>query len=1042
MWRSTLTMLALGLLVHDGYSQAFKLAPAVAVEAEDFSVRCGWKVIQNGHGNYMVDVIGFNHISGERLLHLGSQNVQADAHADVTVPVAGKYRLWVRYEYPAFCETRFRVVVEQGGTPVADHVMGKKDSLRYAFGDPLPKAQHDPAWGPEGVMVEAVTVGDLRAGKARIRLRNADQAQTPGVAANRNVDLVYLTSDTSDAWRKHYSRPTALYPILDAVRDTLGPRWEVRFTNRGDKPATFRIFHVYNRIPWGYTDPAEVANLKPGATSAWVGLRGQDTAHFGLVRFTSSAGQLEVEVRPAGGAKVTRKLAGKEGVQVYLPPYPGKGEQLTTPKEAVDAILAELKKTKAPGRIPTKPLCYGGWMPLGQDNTYGRKYAELYAALGFRSLHPAHSGPAQVKNLQAAGVPLTRSWMVMGYRNPPTRANIQRARADLARSGREKELRFFDYGDEIAFAEWIAMLGQDEVARAKEAGQTVTPQQVIRTRWTEWLKKNRPNNSPVDYWLPDWGRLDRAGFRPDSSARAAATKPKLYVDSLLFYEETAIRFAADGAKAVREALGRDVLTGANYSCHPFYYPHSTMYIKWFRGGAADLGRHSEYFWQVAQAGPMVNGYIVEHFRAGLRDNPRGVIRQYTMPHSPGNTDANFLRSVFSHLAHGAKMLDFFGIGLNETFTENHIDHRDRARFRALRDVTHCVGLVEDLLPGSKVVPSEVALLVSAATERWDYAGIATDQAGHAHFGPDFRKTRLHFHLERLGLWQALTFLGSTPGLVTEEDVIEGKLKGCKVLVLVGDHWPRELVPAVEAWVKAGGVVLATAASGQRDAYGEKSDAWHKLAGLAKVQTEQRDTFIRPRQELPFLKPLGTVRGDGWEMPRLATREYVQPAAQTRVLARFSPDGAPAVVERRLGKGRIVYAAAHPGLAYLYTALQPPAVPDRGPRTHTVPTAFDRGARALLAAVLKAAGVAPAIEARPALIDARLLEAPRGWIVPVANYHRNVGQKVTLSIRVGKKITKATSAYHGELPVQNEGGRVTLTIPALGYGDVLRLEAKE
>src|SRR5262249_61562557 len=114
--------------------------------------------------------------------------------------------------------------------------------------------------------------------------------------------------------------------------------------------------------------------------------------------------------------------------------------------------------------------------------------------------------------------------------------------------------------------------------------------------------------------------------------------------------------------------------------------------------------------------------------------PKAVLRQYNMPHSPGNTDASFLRSVFSHLAHGATMLDFFGIGLNETFTENYIDFRDKDRFRALRDVTHLVGFVEDLLPGSKVKPSKVALLVSESTERWDHAGTATDRAGHSQFG--------------------------------------------------------------------------------------------------------------------------------------------------------------------------------------------------------------------------------------------------------------------------------------------------------------------
>jgi hypothetical protein len=37
------------------------------------------------------------------------------------------------------------------------------------------------------------------------------------------------------------------------------------------------------------------------------------------------------------------------------------------------------------------------------------------------------------------------------------------------------------------------------------------------------------------------------------------------------------------------------------------------------------------------------------------------------------------------------------------------------------------------------------------------------------------------------------------------------------------------------------------------------------------------------------------------------------------------------------------------------------------------------------------------------------------------------------------VVKAISAYHGEVPVKYEAGRATLTLPALGYGDVVRLE---
>jgi hypothetical protein len=1019
-------------------AQSFKLAPALALEAEDFTALSGWKVVQNGRGNYMVDAVGFNHVSGERLLTLDSRDDTGSAHADVVLPEPGRYRLWVRYEYPAFCEARFRVVVRQDGRTLLDHTAGKKDSPRYGFGEPFPKAQHDRPWGSEGLVEEVVTTPELKAGPARISLQGTPQPRTPGVAANRNVDLLYLTRDLDDAWLRHYRKQTSPYPILDAFRDTRGSRYEVRFINHGKGPADFHVTHVYNRVPWGVSEAESVRGLNPGAASAWLPLRAQDTTHFGLVRFSSSGQPFELLLRPVGGA-VERRLSGPGPVQVYLPPYPGKGERAVTPAEEIDAVLAELKRAPAVGKVPTQPLCYGGWLPLGQDNDYGRKYAQLYAALGFRALHPAHSGPAVLANLRAVGVAPSKSWMVTGYRNPPLAANIERARRELDRTGLGGSLRWYDYGDEIGFSEWVQLAVQDEVDQARSAGQPLTAAQVLVRRWLEWLRANRPTAKVADYWLESWGPFHPSRLRPDSSAAAAADNPRLYVDSLLFYEETTLHFVAEGAREVRSELGDDVLCGASCSCHPFYYPHTTACVKWFRRGAADTGRHSEYFWQVGQAGPMVNGYIAEHFRAGLRDNPRGVFRPYTMPHAPGNTEASFLRSAFTHLAHGARALDFFAVGMDETFTENHIGHRARARYRALRDVTHAVGLVEDLLPASRPVPSPVALLVSESTERWDLAGIAEDFAGQAPFGPNFRKTRLNAHLDRLGIWTALTFLGSSPDLVLEEDLNAQTLKDYKVLVVVGDCLPPALVPSLEAWVRKGGVLLATANAGRYDSYRTPNPALQELLGLEARRTEEQTTFFRPRQELPFIEPLGFVAGPGWEMPQLATLERIVPARDVRVRARFKDDGSPAVVERRLGRGRLFYVAALPGVASLWSALQPPRVPDRGPGTHSVPTHFDPGARALLALVLRTASVEPVVATDPPLIDTRLLQAPDGYILPLANYHDKVGQKVKLTIRTDTPIRTVTSAYHGRLAVKQEAGRLVVTIPALGYGDVLRLE---
>jgi hypothetical protein len=251
-------------------------------------------------------------------------------------------------------------------------------------------------------------------------------------------------------------------------------------------------------------------------------------------------------------------------------------------------------------------------------------------------------------------------------------------------------------------------------------------------------------------------------------------------------------------------------------------------------------------------------------------------------------------------------------------------------------------------------------------------------------------------------------------------------------------------------VRQGGVVLATAGAGRYDAYREPTEAWRDLFGLESRQTAERTTFFRPRQELPFLKPLGRVVHAGWEMPRLGTSERIVPRAEARVLARLRGEDGPALVEHPLGQGRVFYVAALPGVAYFWSALQPPRVPDRGPGTHSVPTNFDPGARALLELVLKAAEVRPTVETkvqaadgRPggsALVDTRLLRAPGGYVVPLANYHDTVGQAVTLRIRTAEEIVKAVSAWHGELAVKRDGGRTVVTIPKLGYGDVLRLEA--
>jgi len=1009
--------------------QPFRLAPAVAVEAEDFRVEKGWEVVCNGGGNYMVDIIGFNHISGERLLCADKADTTATAHADVEVPADGDYRLWVRYEYPTFSDTRFRVTLSQNGRTVAAKDMGARDSPRLAFGDLELKPQYDPPWGSEGLVEEVVDAKGLKAGAARITLQALAQPQVPGRSANRNIDVVYLSADTKDTWRAHYRKRNRLYPILDAVRDTVGARWEMRLRNKADAPARLAIYHVYNRIPWGVSEGTVADKLAPGAVTGWVGLRGQDTAHFGMTRVTSKAGPFTAEVRPAGGGKVMAFESTGDILRLYLPPYDKYGERPLRPETQQRRVLEHLARQPKIGRPPTLPLCYGGWIDVGAPGEYGANYARIYKAIGLRSFHAALRGKWEnvVANLSDVGIPLNRSCMILKYRYAPTAANIEKAANEIAAKGIADHLKWFDYGDEIHFAEWMS--------HAAQAGLDVN------AAWRDWLRQRRPGFSLGDYWLAEWGTPDAAKLRPFSDGQIARRKPKLFVDSLIFYEDTAIAYVARGMTAVKKAFGDHVLCGANYSGHPFYHPTVTMYVKWFRGGAADFGRHSEYFWQVNQPSCLVNGYTAEHFRAGFRHNPKAVLRQYTMPHAPGNTEASFLRTCYTHLAHGAKMLDFFGIGMNECFTENHIDHRRAPRrYAAIRDVTHSMGLVEDLVLASRVAPSKVALLVSDSTERWDLAGVTADRCRHDYYGRDFRSTRLTYHVERLGIWMCLTLGGYPPDLLVEADLNAQMLAGYKVLYVVGDHLPVKCVGELERWVRAGGFLFATAGAGRFDEYGRPNPAMNTLLGLSDRKTEEKTRFLRPGLELPFLDPLGHANLATGKMPILAVRARVS-ARATAAGDYFGQqdDGRSAGYTHHVGKGDVYYIAALPGVACLWTAYQPPAVPDRGPGVHRVLTKLDPTAAWLLRRPLRDPSLNPCVVIEPGAFDARLIESPKGCFLVLANYREQVGGGAGVTVWLPGPVRKVTSAHCGELEFTQGEGFIVFCIPKLGYGDIVRID---
>jgi len=1000
-------IVACGILGVTALAQTSAPPAGVVIEAEDFKPKgAGWKVVMNGQGNYMVDIIGFNHISGERVLSGDAKAKDAKAIATVQIPEAGDYRVWSRCEAPTGTEERFRVEIRQAGKLVGSAVMGEKDAPKYWFGSDKPVGQFDISYGSEGLVEQSFDVKGLQAGPAEITLMAIEQ---PELAANRNVDFIFLTRDPSESL--HAPGRHDLYPILDAALPHIPTRYFVRLTS--PDAGSYDLTYQYNRGPWyvGETNLTLEAN-KP---SAWIPLKKQDVCHFTGLEVRRAQPSLDVRIEFAGsssGTPIFRSLEWKDprsgSVSISLPPYPNKykGESIQTAEEQYRDILAWLKAHPSKvGREPRISLGVGGWMPIWQRGRIADAAADVWFELGMRGFPGGSAEQLAIgrERFKQRGLEIGRTIVLGEYRCMPTPENIALKKKQAEDLGVLPLVHRFDYGDEIAFSEWLALLKPEE----------------LKTKFAEWQQKKH-------------GKMNFD--TPDSSAAAAKSNPQLYVDSREFYEEAAIAKVAELAQEIPKQLGADVLHGGNVHMHPWYYPEIAKDVKWFRGKAASFGRHSEYFWQVGQPGPLINGYVADHYRSGMRDNPKAVHFQYTMPHSPGNSDASFRRTAFTHLAHGARGLDYFAIGINSSWTENYVDFRDPERYAAMRDINRAMATIEDILPESRVVPSEVAMILSDSTERWDFAGIATDKAGLSVFGANYKETRLCYHMDRVGMYYALVHGSRSPDLLLEEDVAHGDLKNYKVAYWVGDCVHPKALKALEEWVKNGGQLFATAGAFHFDQYRKPFADGLAFLGLKSAQLDEKVIFFRPQIELPRLAPLDQL-GD---MPVFAVVDRVEASPDAKVVAKFK-SGSPAVIERTLGKGKITYVAALPGPTYLWSAYQPPPVPSRGPSSHVTLTNFNADARAWILGPAKAA--TSSVEAEGGLIDARLLKSPKGHAVALANYSVDVNKPVTLTIRGVEGIRKITSANRGELKLQREkDGSVRLTYPP-GLGDILRIETK-
>ena len=421
-----------------------------------------------------------------------------------------------------------------------------------------------------------------------------------------------------------------------------------------------------------------------------------------------------------------------------------------------------------------------------------------------------------------------------------------------------------------------------------------------------------------------------------------------------------------------------------------------------------LGLNHMYGPATTWTGAQSFGYLNAIMRSAIADRPilqRGLITP---------SDDRYLRlKAYSALGQGAKSFFFWTYGPTYIGTENYWSDL-QSEYGGIARLTRALAKSEDVLYPAKPVRDPVAILYSVSHDYW-----------HSDDPAAFVEKRL--------LWHGLRHAGIQPDFLREEDLEQGRLRGYRALYVTDWCISRKASAAIDAWVRAGGVVYLSAGAATRDEFYEPyvppfaARVWPMDAAAGLVA--ERHTY-NERTDLPGIAPMTHVNvrlGEKrFTLPvlgcRLNLRKDTTPAAASSGLTAVFDDGQKAANSVKYGEGRIIAVGFMPMLSYGQLAgFKPTEMAERWPDAP----------RKLIELPLTLAHIHPAVRVSVPVVEVSLLNGPMGSALVLANYTYHPIRSLSIDIAVpggmgravsteGARIrqTKTKSGVRLELPLDN------------------------
>ena len=521
---------------------------------------------------------------------------------------------------------------------------------------------------------------------------------------------------------------------------------------------------------------------------------------------------------------------------------------------------------------------------------------------------------------------------------------------------------------------------------------------------------------------PVSGIFAHAGTPDEIRALAERTEDKAALRVVSFFDESTMPHdeAVELTTLARELIGPQVETGINYTPHfpmPQYYGEQKTWVDIFKAGpdAMTMFWTEDFLFSVPQL-PQTFSWTYAAIHCAVKYNKQ-KIQMYVLPHAPGQVPAFLRRNLVMSVGAGADFINLFCVAPSNVFTENYVSWGYTDTFRVLHESIFDSAEAEPYQLEGTLRPGRVAVVRSHATEENESKFVVDPtqemfmkQCAHAATEETYNRQILCRHDQQLQ-YIALRHAQYKVDVITEDDIVDGYLKGYDVVHFSGEWIDSRAVPKLAAWVAAGGILYAAAGVGHLDEHGEKSTDMLALLGLKDTTMKKNIHIMRPFLEMALVPPIDTISLDGVEgkIEAIAMRQMLKPDT-AKVLGTWA-DGSAAVTVQRRGKGQAIAVGTLAGTSYIRSALKPVPYARGGNKELYNPTEFSSAAASLTRLGVARSDIKRHAECSNNLVETLVMDGDKGTLLTLVNWDNKEEPKLKVKVRLPNKPASVRSVQN-------------------------------